>query len=230
MFIWLTWLILGAWQSWRQGSPHAWLPALILPLVLLAPWEWRNYKVFHAIIPVRTNFGLELGVSNSPFAKVTFYENFWHHYFPHPNADIAEARKVLAVGEVKYTQQRMQEALQWIRTNPRQALGLWIRRFVVFWFPTPGRRIAPLTIDLATALSCFGLFVLARASRMGATLCAVFLVIYPPVYYILQAFDRYRFPILWVTFGLAAAACSAILEYLLKRTRLGAQWNLCPQR
>ena len=222
LFIWVVWLILGSWQSWRHGFAFAWLPALILPLMMLIPWEWRNYRVFHAFVPVRTNFGLELRVSNSPWAKASFYANFYHHYFPHPNADVEEAKKVLAMGEVEYNRRQLQDAIQWIRANPRQALTLWGTRFRLFWLPPHASRIPEWTIDLATLMSIVGLFFLARTNRAEAILCLIFLTIYPPIYYILQNFDRYRYPILWVTFGLAAVACSQTVEFLsrLRRPRL----------
>jgi hypothetical protein len=219
--VWLTWIVLGAWLSRRHGRPYAWIPALLVPVILLAPWEFRNYKVFHTIIPVRSPLGLELRVSNNPCAKVTLWETINMHCYPHPDSDIAEAQKFLAVGEVAYNRQEMREAVGWVRANPRQALVLWRKRFRLFWLPRPEDRIAAWTIDLATALSLVGLFVLARANRPGAVLCSVFLVVYPLVYYLSLALDRYRYPILWVTSGLAAVGCSALLQWAFQRKRFG---------
>jgi hypothetical protein len=219
--IWVTWLLLAAWYSRRMRLPHAWTPVLLVPLVLLAPWEWRNYKTFHAMIPVRGSFGLELRVSNNPCAKVTLYDNRHEDCYEHPNESAGEARKILALGEPEYNRRQMSEALGWMRANPRQAASLAVRRFYRIWVLRPGRRIAEWAINVATLLSLPGLFFLARSNRLGTILCSIFLVVYPAVYYLIQTSDRYRLPILWVTFGLAALGCSTLLEYAWKRRRLG---------
>ncbi len=215
--IWITWLILGAWLSWRRGFRYTWVPVLIVPILFALPWEWRNYQLFHSVIPIRDSFGLELEISNNPCAKVTIYENrHGEKCYSHPNEDIAEARQVLAIGEVAYNRQKLQEAVGWIEGNPGRAISLWAGRFKAFWFPTPGRRIALWTLDLMTPLSLLGLWVLARANRAGAILLASFLVVYPLPYYLIQASERYRYPIQWVTFGLGAIAVAAL-------TRMGSE-------
>lgn len=225
--IWIAWLLLGAWVSRRHGFHYAWLPALIVPLLVAAPWEWRNYKVFHAIIPLRDSFGLELRISNNPCAKVTLFQNrHGQKCYAHPNEDLAEAQKVVALGEAAYNRQQAREAVQWIEANPLRALSLWAQRCKLFWFPTAGRQIAMWTIDVVTPLSLLGLFALSRSSRAGAILLLSFMAIYPLVYYLIQASERYRFPILWVTFGLGAAGLAALMEWIFTRAWLGeTQWS-----
>ena len=215
--VWASWVILGGWLSWRKGFRYAWLPILIMPLVLAAPWEWRNYKLFHAIIPLRDSLGLELHISNNPCARVTFWENWDNRNgqkcYAHPNDYPAEAQKVVELGEVAYNQLQMREAVEWTKSNPQRAVSLWIQRFKLFWFPQPGRLVAMWTIDLMTPAMLLGLLFLARANRASATLLMTFVVVYPLVYYLIQAAERYRLPILWVTFGLAATALAAPLEW-----------------
>ena len=218
--IWVVWLALGIWVSRRFGSPRAWVPALIVPLVLLIPWEWRNYKVFCAFVPIRDSFGLELQLSNNPCAKVTIWLNrHGEKCYDHPNEVAAEARKVLDFGEVEYNRGKQREAVRWIASHPQQALSLWEKRFGVFWFLRLDRRIATWAIDFATALTPLGLLVLDRRSRLGAVLCASILLVFPLIYYTIQASDRYRLPIMWVTFGLAAAGCAAPLEWAFRSLR-----------
>jgi hypothetical protein len=216
--IWVVWLVAGAWLSMRSGFQYAWTPALILPLVLIAPWELRNYRVFHAFVPIRTTFGLELKISNNPCAKVTLWqERHGQKCYEHPNEVVAEAQKVAEVGEVEYNRRQLREAIHWIEANPTKALSLWLQRCALFWFPTPGRRIAIWVIDAATVLSLMGLWGLYGYSRTGFSLCVMWLLIYPLPYYLSAADERYRVPVLWVTFGLAALGCTVLVERALNR-------------
>jgi hypothetical protein len=216
--IWVVWLILAIWVSRRYGHSYAWLPMLLLPMLVAIPWEWRNYKVFHAVVPVRDSFGLELSLSNNPCAKDTLWLNrHGQKCYAHPNEDFAEAQKVIALGEVNYNHQKQREAMQWIAANPRKALTLWTHRFELFWLPDPGRQIAMWTIDLLTPLSLLGLVFLVRKRRASAVLLVSFLLIFPLLYYSIQASERYRFPILWVTFTLAAAAITPLAQWIFNR-------------
>jgi uncharacterized membrane protein len=213
--VWVTWLILGAWLSWRHRFRYAWLPALIVPMLVAAPWEWRNYKLFHTLVPLRDSFGLELQISNNPCAKVTLWQNrHGQKCYQHPNEDVAEAQKVAALGEVAYNQQQARKAAHWIAANPLKAASLWVQRFKLFWFPVPGRQIAMWTIDVMTLLGLLGLLAISQTSRAGALLLASLLAVYPLVYYMIQASERYRFPILWVTYGLGAAGLAALLQWM----------------
>jgi hypothetical protein len=216
--VWMAWLICGGWLSWRHGLPYAWLPVLIVPLLAAVPWCVRNYGLFHAFVPIRDSLGLELQISNNPCAKVTIYENrHGQKCYAHPNEDAAEAQKVLAMGEVAYNRQLEQDAVRWIEGNPGKAIGLWVRRIGAFWFPVAGHQIATWTIDLVTPLSFIGLWILARRNRAAAILLASLVALFPLPYYLIQASDRYRYPILWVTFGLGAVALSALANWILDR-------------
>jgi len=216
--IWIAWLICGAWLSWRHGFRYAWLPVLIVPLLAAVPWEWRDYKLFHAMVPIRDSFGLELRISNNPCAKVTLWQNrHGDRCYAHPNEDVGEAMKVAALGEVAYNRRQEREAVEWIEANPRSAISLWTQRFKLFWVPPAGRQVAMWTIVLLTPLSLIGLFFLARSNPAGAVLLGSFMAVYPLLYYLIQASERYRFPILWVTFGLGAIAVAALAERALTR-------------
>ncbi len=190
--------------------------------MIVAPWLIRNYLVFHRVIPVRDNFGLELAVSNNDCARFGIQRNFETGCFQkeHPNANLDEAKKVLALGEPKYNDARMREALRWIVGNPARFAKLSAMRFVVFWFPTettsffvPGRVLERFTIYVMTLLSLPALFMLHRRNRQSAAVCISCLGLLPLVYYLVQYEYRYRYPILWVTFLLGALP----ITYFLKR-------------
>ena len=175
---------------------------------------WRNYNVFHAGVPIRDTFGLEFELSNNPCAKVTLWESrHGEKCYDHPNEVAAEAQKVVDLGEVEYNRGKLREAVSWIASHPRQASRLWQKRFIIFWFLPLDRRIATWAMDFATALSTLGLLALYRRNPSGAILCATILVAFPAVYYTVLESDRYRLPIIWVTFGLAAAGLAGLFQF-----------------
>ncbi len=59
-----VWVIAGVRER-RRALAGAVVAAVIF-VACLAPWTWRNWKVFHTFIPLRGNFGAELWVHNGP--------------------------------------------------------------------------------------------------------------------------------------------------------------------
>jgi hypothetical protein len=236
--VWFVWILAGAYWSSRRGHRYAWLPAALLPLLFLIPWVVRNHLVFHKLIPVRGNFGLELAVANNPCAKASNRELIHSGCFEHPYFSRTEAQKMARIGEAEYNRMRMREAVTWIRGNFARALGLWTRRAAYFWFPSLSeggsnlagstRRWSAWAVNLMSVLTFPGLVLLWRQSRPGAVICAIFLGIYPLIYYIVQFIDRYRFPIMWVTFILASVAIRACLDWLWRRCPAAQESSFAP--
>lgn len=217
--VWIAWVLLGAWRSHKSRWRYAWLPALLLPMFLILPWNVRNYRALGGFVPVRSNLGLELRMGNNACAAVSLKLNTSTSCYQHPASDRTEARKVAQVGEIQYNRAQMSAALAWIRQNPKRAAGLWLRRAEIFWFPsgagTPWRTLFTSdhwlwrwTVDLATVLSLPGLALLYYKNRPAAVICAVFLLAYPIAYYFIQYDWRYRLPITWVSFVLASLTLS----------------------
>jgi len=228
--VWFSWLTLGGWYSYRRGFKRVWLLVLLIPAIMIAPWSWRNYRVFHGLVLVRSNLGLELSVSNNPcaaYSMLLMRTNgcFWIN---HPNTSLDEARKVRDLGEITYNKIRLQQAKQWIRANPGPFWKLTGQRFFYFWFPADNGRLSDAFRDprshsstwivyLLTPLSVFGLVTLWQTNRQGALICASFLALYPLIYY-LVAFDyRYRYPIIWVTFLLGSIPMWNCLQKVMDR-------------
>jgi hypothetical protein len=61
-----------------------------------------------------------------------------------------------------------------------------------------------VVIYLMTLLSGAGLLILYQRDARSAAICMSCLTLYPLVYYIVQFEDRYRYPVMWVTFLLGA--------------------------
>lgn len=217
-FGWLAWL---AWKDKLTFFKKSHMVIVLIPVVVVAPWLVRNYLVFHRFIPVRDNLGLELAVSNNDCARFGIQRNFETGCFQkeHPNVNLDEAKKVLALDEPKYNDLRLQEAKRWIAGNPVRFAKLCAMRFVVFWMPTEttsffvsGRVFERFAIYLMTILSLPGLLMLYRGDRRSAAVCLSCLGLLPLIYYVVQYEYRYRYPILWVTFLLGALPITYVLN------------------
>ncbi len=167
-------------------------------LVALAPWTVRNYKQLGGLVLVRSNFGLELDLSNREGAMPSGIDNLHRNKSSdHPDRNQAEARRMAKMGELPYYQMRLQRALAWIETHPQTFGSLTVHRFFYFWVPE--RRSAMLrgieAVETAAALA--GLVLLFRRKRATAPFIAALWIFFPLVYYLIQAFERYRYPIEW---------------------------------
>lgn len=205
-------LILPCWLlllHFRSKATRMQIAALgLLPLVVVAPWIVRNFVVFHRPVFIRDNLGLELAVSNNSCASPLFENNDRNGCFLalHPNENYDEALKVQQLGEVEYNRLRLKEAKDWIAANPKSFVTLTAERFTAFWLPprseNKGNGIIwrPIVVQVFTLLTLPGLFLLWRNNRSGAYVVLLWLICFPPIYYVVQFMDRYRYPIFWVTF------------------------------
>jgi hypothetical protein len=210
-------LLLFAWSHIASigNSPEMLLRARRSMLVIVAgaalaclPWTIRNYEQFHSIFFIRDNFGLELYASNNDCAKPTTLENVTSgcHAHTHPNASAALATEVVLNGEVRFNQEMMRRAVDWIARNPRAFAWLTLRRFIRFWFPYLGGYRYAIPTGVLTILSFVGLVWMYREHRLAALLIGSTLLVYPLVHYVVQFEARYRYTIFWATLLPAAYA------------------------
>ncbi|MGC9947348.1 MAG: hypothetical protein ABSF64_13345 [Bryobacteraceae bacterium] len=195
--LWLVFLV------WRHSVTRPWkflAWAALGGVLTLSPWTFRNYQVFHMLVPVRDDMGLELYVSNNDLAEPSFSLNGASHEMKHPNGSLPEARAVRAMGEAQYSRARGATALAWISSHPARFLRLTATRVRMFWLSEaqdyPWHHASIIWTTLASAL---GLLLLAiRREPAGIFIAAVSLM-YPLLYYSVQFDPRYRVPILWLT-------------------------------
>jgi len=213
---WFGWI---AWK-WKRGLFR--LPAILivaLPVATSSLWVARNYAIFDRFVLIRDNLGIELAIGNNDCASFGLVANHDTGCFQrnHPNASEIEAVKALLAGEVNYNDRRMREARAWIRRNPGRFAGLSLERASAFWLPRekadllsgvfePGRRSERLAIYAMTLASLAGLWLGMRRDAASTAILAGWLLVYPLPYYLVQFEDRYRYPILWITFLLGALA------------------------
>jgi hypothetical protein len=216
-------LLVGLWLNWKGGARRSYLVfagiSLLAATATLLPWTVRNYRELGGLFFVRSDFGLEMKVSNNSDASPLMDTNLSLPYFlaMHPSDNPEEAKAVREVGEKEYNRRALTVALDWIRTHPTQFLSLSVRRFLVFWF-TPGwppwKGLIVIPIVLLAWAGCIRMVLLHPVA--GPTLATV-PVLFPPVYFIVHTSSRYRFPAYW---SIPFFASYAVVSYLRRHRTL----------
>ena len=193
----------------RLARPAA---ALGLAILCCVPWTVRNYAEFHQFVPLRSNFPFDLWIGNNEVfddqspdinARVTRYE---------------EQRRYTQLGEMAFMQEKWSLATAFMRTHTQLELRLTRWRFMSFWLGSfrPVRDFenaesawiqAIYAVNLLAALgSAAGILALWRKRSPYAFPCAVFILVFPLVYYATHASLRYRHPIDPIVLMLTAIA------------------------
>jgi hypothetical protein len=219
----IAWTLLAFWlwpSRWKQITTYAFGVFGAVTLVL-APWVIRNEKTLGYPIAFRSNFGLELHVSNNENARAQIEDNArgpgYRMY--HPSMSLEQARRVIELGEVAYNREQKRAAYIWIRENPFNFGRLTALRVVQFWFPlNPLRPYQSPILWLITCLGIGGLFSIARTDRQGAVFISGIWLSFPVIYYVMQSSMRYRLPLQWSFLLLAGAPLTAIIRRLTSWT------------
>jgi hypothetical protein len=191
-------------------APGFFATAAACVLLTLAPWAMRNYLALGSLIWTRSNFGLELQVSNNDIATANLERNVRSPAFGlmHPYNGDAERARVRSMGEAAYQRAKKREAFRWIASHKARFLSLTEERFRLFWFPEMSRRWQSILEGALTIAGLCGLVLLFRRGCAFAWIGAAVLAGYSAVYYIIQASPRYRFPLEPLLFLLAAGLVS----------------------
>lgn len=206
-------LVLLGWIAfemvWRRDR-WKWFSLACLALgaiVACIPWAWRNYRVFHEFLFIRSNFGLELRLANHDGADADIDVTVAREgdSFRHPSVNLKEAQKVRDLGEAEYMRQSENEALNWIREHPQKFVLLTMMRVFYFWCG-PLQRL-PWTAAAITTVTFLALLGLRRilpglASPQRAALL-IPLATLPLIYYFVSFVGHYREPIEWMLLLLA---------------------------
>jgi hypothetical protein len=207
----------GAWACRKLGGrKERWLlPAIASALVfgaVIAPWTVRNYLVFRAFIPIRSNAGAELRLGTAAGAS-----GIWMAWL-HPTQNALEMNAYRQMGEAAYSAMRGREALDFMLGNPGPAAALWIKKLIYYWAGAPRAvQTAWLTfirdpVFLASSIMAWwglGLALLRRVQ--GAVVAAMLLLVYPLSFYFTYPSARYRHPI--------EPVMLILIAYLLSQTR-----------
>src|SRR5208282_1407995 len=115
----------------------------------------------------------------------------------HPFSNPEQRAAVTAMGELAYERKAKGDAVRWITSHPKRFGWLTLQRTYYFWFPRMKRPVQTLALAFLTLASIPALILLLkRRVLLGYGLLTIWLA-YPPVYYLVQAFPRYVYPIQW---------------------------------
>lgn len=219
---------LALWAIWplRERLTQALRLALVASVIFMAgiaPWSIRNYVVFHKFIPFRSNFGLELWLSNSPGVPDTWAG------FLHPTEDPQEADKFARMTEIPYMEEKQSEAFAFMRTHPRDTMRFFFRRFADNWLgiwdaPADMWTYMPSFMKLTLVWNCLfsllsfagALFAYRARSEVALPFGSVMLM-FPVVFYVTHTSGRYRYPMDPIMAILTVFALAYPLSQLGKR-------------
>ncbi|HEX8986076.1 MAG TPA: hypothetical protein VF767_11600 [Bryobacteraceae bacterium] len=187
----------------------------------LLPWAIRNEAALGAPVITRSNFGLEIRLSNNDLAGPLEPENYTngvYHAF-HPLQNLREAQAVRSMGEVAYNSDRLKKGIQWIRCHPERFAWLTAWRALYTWFPNTRVRWRDLISDALTLGCLMGLVLLWRRERDFALLLAGALLTYTPLYYLIHVNGRHRYPVDWIILLVAFYGFTAAYQRIVKPLR-----------
>ncbi len=189
----VVWVIAGV--SERRRALAGALLAGVVFAACLAPWTWRNWRVFHTFIPIRGNFGAELWVHNGPL----------DNGFPRGIVVFSqpELQSYVSMGEVAYVRERGEWAMAYIRSNPGRFLKLSVERVYWVWLYLPHpledhpfiEGVREGIFGFLSVTGWLGLILAIRRGIPGAWLFAAAFVLIPVTYYFVSVGARFRHPL-----------------------------------
>ena len=212
----LGWAAHRARREKQAGITMRALAAAGIAIACCAPWTVRNYVQFHRMVPLRSNFPLELYIgNNNNYASRQFV-------WPPKIKKEVELQRYLRMGETAFMDEEKRKAVEFIRAHPGIFVELTGERFVTFWTGLPAPVQAFLSTDsqlVRVLLVCntltavgglVGIAVLIVRRSAHAFPLAVYPVVFPWLYYITHSNLRYRHPIDPVVLLLGAVAVSRL--------------------
>jgi 4-amino-4-deoxy-L-arabinose transferase-like glycosyltransferase len=190
------WILIGA-KDKSIAVGRAALAGLLF-VACIGPWTYRNWRAFHAFIPMRSNFGAELYAGNGPGSFGFRYGVL---------IDLAENdpqhRLYVQLGELNYVRQRGQLAKARISAHPAHFAALTLKRFYFFWasVPHPSDKhwfldfVRQVNYCLPSITGILGLALSLRRRVPAAVLFAWAFVLVPLTYYFVTVEARFRHPL-----------------------------------
>ena len=215
-------LLSGVWLFEGYSLPKyraALATQMVVVLLCLLPWVIRNEIALGAPIATRSNFGIELRVSNNdeatPDQRVNYNRGVYDHF--HPLQNVAEAARVRRLGEVSYNQIVLKQTEDWISSHPGRFLALCTGRFWCFWFYPDPSKLKAFFGDVTAVLGIFGFAWAYKNDRIAGVFIAILLLLYPAPNYLIHVGARQRYPIDWLLTLLSVYAIQKIWPLLRAR-------------
>jgi hypothetical protein len=189
----------------------------------MVPWALRNKRLLGSPIATRSNFGLELQLSNNgmatPLEPLNYRKGLYDAY--HPLQSLPQAEAVRKLGEVEYNREKLALALAWIRSHPGQFAKLTALRFIYTWFPSTAAPVRDLALALLTVGLIGGLVELWKRHRKSALLLSCCIAAYTPLFYVIHVSVRHRYPIDWIILLASSYFVLSAAEKFFRRRRAG---------
>jgi len=208
----VAFFIAAVWRLHIRAIPKLLLAGALI-LCTLLPWAIRNERRFGRTIWTRSDFGLELQISNNDYAtadeELNVRSAWWAQV--HPFSGSAERARVTALGEPQYNDSKREQALTWMATHPAAFGRLSLDRIRLFWFPSMRYPLQTWIESCLTILALYGFVLLLKCQLPCAWLFTAVLSTYPLVFTVIQVSPRYRFPIepvLWLLASFAVVQIS----------------------
>jgi len=194
--LWIVWPALRRPASFRNLALAA-----VCSAAIVSPWIVRNYAVFHAFVPLRSNFGAELYESaqleNEGFPSMAT--------LPHAEASPGFQR-YKRLGELAYSREQGDRAWAIMHAHPGTFVAHILKRIWFFWVSVPhpvDGSIKSLVNETARELSyaflsLSGLLGLGLALRNRVPAAGLFFwafAVYPLLYYVVTVQARFRHPL-----------------------------------
>ena len=191
-------------------------------MIVFMPYSVERSMRVGAPLIVRSNFGLELFLSNNSASHPRFLDNMADSMVMaryHPLLRRREALRVAKMGEGPYHTMLRREATAWIVAHPGSFARLTLGRIKEFWLPKSNFVVKTAFLWGLTIVG-MGWMVWHATRRtdrhaMLARLWLAAILANSGVYYLIQGDIRYRYPI----HGLLLLAASAATMELFERTR-----------
>src|SRR6056297_53280 len=195
-FCWAAVMLFGGRFSRREIA----LAALV-SILTVTPWVIRCHYALGRFVPIKSNAGFELWLSNVTDDDGLLDETTLHKHHPFLNAG-EDMAKFVGQGEIAVIDSRKKEAFAWIAKHPRDYLQKCGNRLVamLIWYQPfdPSDRIQPLKLmvkrigHLLPAIACLGLVLTSRGRRNPDV--RLLLLIYGSFllpYVLVSYYDRY---------------------------------------
>jgi hypothetical protein len=219
--VFFAWGMLILWRRPFKSTLSILAAALACAMVPVGLWTARNYRTFGHLFFIRDDAGITFTSSNTDCSQALLIDNVTSGCFAtvHPSANVSILARLKAQGEYQFSATQLETTVAWVGSHPMRFITLTLERFAYFWFPLErgGKLVLMngLTMSLVTVLSVLSL---PWRRSPGFAILAAGLTCFPVVYYFIQSEQRYRYPVYWMSFVLAAVGIELTLHRLQEQS------------
>jgi 4-amino-4-deoxy-L-arabinose transferase-like glycosyltransferase len=191
-----VWILAGAPRK-RSALVRAAVGSIMF-FAVIAPWIYRNWTVFHAFIPMRSNLGAEFYAGSGPGSNgFPFVATL-----PLVERD-PEVVLYKQMGEMVWVQQQGSKAKAYIAAHPAHYALITLKRIYFYWVSVPhpderspwGEFFRELNYCFLSITGILGLLLSLKNRVPAAWLFAWAFLLLPLTYYFVTVNARFRHPL-----------------------------------